>query len=195
MDRFHDIKQLDTGIGSTIEDYIFLYGFISLMRPASIVEIGTNQGVSAIIMASAIKENNIAGHVHTYDINKHMIANAQKQINEMHLREFVTTYIGGSELVTGQYNIAFIDGGHTYKDVERDYDNLVEKSQWILIHDSQHLPEIRKFVTDILDKEKLIIESNFATVYSKGRLQRKQQFPGWTILKGDLYEYFRPDKD
>ena len=56
-DRWDDLKSLDVGSGSCIEDYAFLYGIVQLLSPKIIVEIGTNFGVGYIAMALAMRES------------------------------------------------------------------------------------------------------------------------------------------
>ena len=45
-----------------------LYDFVKVLEPKKIVEFGPGRGVTTIIMAQALKDNNIEGHINSYDI-------------------------------------------------------------------------------------------------------------------------------
>jgi|TARA_B100002003_G_scaffold161376_1_gene149807 predicted O-methyltransferase YrrM len=45
-----------------------LYDFVKVLEPKKIVEFGPGRGVTTIIMAQALRDNNIEGHINSYDI-------------------------------------------------------------------------------------------------------------------------------
>ena len=45
-----------------------LYDFVKVIEPKKIVEFGPGKGTTTIVMAKALDENNIDGHINSYDI-------------------------------------------------------------------------------------------------------------------------------
>jgi len=187
MERFKDIIKLNSGIGCTIEDYEFIYGLTALLRPRTIVEIGTNTGVSSIVMALALKENNIDGKIYTFDISKDWIEVARKQIKEMKLEIYINSFLGNSSharhLNIREYDLAFIDGDHTYEGVKKDFENLKDRAKYILFHDTQSCEGVTKFISE-LKGEKLSFKRKIrGNVYNMGEFKTSASFPGFTLWR------------
>ena len=133
------MKGIDTGKGCTLGDYKFLYGFVSMIRPKTIVEIGTNRGGSAVAMAMALRDERLTNsRIVSIDINKGYLEIAKKQLKELGLLKYVFLRHGDSSLVYeySSFDMAFIDGDHTYEGCFKDFNNLKNKATYILIHDS-----------------------------------------------------------
>lgn len=187
MERFKDIIKLNTGIGCTIEDYEFIYGLTALLRPKTIVEIGTNTGVSSIVMALALKENNIDGKIYTFDISREWLDIAWKQIKEMNLGMYINGWLGDStnakNLNIREYDLAFIDGDHTYEGVKKDFDNLKHKAKYILFHDTQSCEGVTKFINE-LEGEKISFKRKIrGNVYNMDKFITSASFPGFTLWR------------
>ena len=45
-----------------------LYDFVKVLKPKKIIEFGPGRGTTTIIMAQALRDNNIEGHINSYDI-------------------------------------------------------------------------------------------------------------------------------
>ena len=45
-----------------------LYDFVVTLKPKKIIEFGPGSGYTTIAMAKALQENNIDGHINSYDI-------------------------------------------------------------------------------------------------------------------------------
>jgi len=183
--RFNDITKLDTGCGGVLGDYQFLYGLVALLRPALIVEIGTNTGVSAIAMALAMKENDIKGNILTFDISSQYKEIADKQIKALDLTDYITTHLGNSTHVTKMnYDLGFIDGDHTYDGVKKDFEILKHLCQYIIFHDTKVCEGVAQFIQE-LNQEQLIniTDRPKNPVYSNGQWLKYANFPGIAIWR------------
>ncbi len=127
------IRQLDSGSGSTIEDYQFLYGLVVMMKPTGIIEVGTNTGVSTIVMAHALRDSGIHSHhnIVTIDPNPQTTTVALEQIEALGLKGYVECHLSSARETIpralakyGPFQLGFIDGDHTYQGVKSDYDQL-----------------------------------------------------------------------
>jgi predicted O-methyltransferase YrrM len=93
------IKKLDSGIGSTIQCYQFLYGLVTMLQPKRIIEIGMNTGVSTIVMAQALRGlNTFADHnIITIDPDHNTAHKAFEQLDQLGLKKYVESYLLPSE--------------------------------------------------------------------------------------------------
>lgn len=138
MKRLKDFQNLKGGCTiSTSSFYAFLYGFISYCAPKKIIEIGTNFGLSSIAMALALEDNNVNGHIYTCDITFQCLSIAQKQIEKMKLQDKITLINGTSDTINKKehFDLGFIDGDHSYEGAKKDFKNLKDKCNIILLHD------------------------------------------------------------
>jgi len=149
---FEELKKIDTGMGSTLGDYKFLYGFVSMIRPKTIVEIGTNCGGSAVAMAMALRDAGLTkSRIVSIDINKGYLEIARNQLKKLGLLKYVFLRHGNSSLVYdyASFDMAFIDGDHTYEGCLADFHNLKNKTTYVLIHDSAQNEGVSKAVENI----------------------------------------------
>lgn len=175
------IAQLDSGIGSLIEDYAFLYGWTAILRPSRIVEIGTNTGVSSIVMAHALEDMEVDGTIHTVDINPSVIETARRQIAEAGYSTRIKVILGDvSALPPGRFDLAFIDGGHSYEAVYKDLEVLHPKCDVLLLHDANKYPDIRRAAGQFAG-ERLFLSPVVGRQFSKGSIVAESS-PGWLAL-------------
>ena len=173
-------------MGNWKGDYAFLYGLIALLRPKTVIEIGTNTGVSSIVMASAMQEFNIQGHIHTYDISIKYVEIALKQYKQYNVEKYISSYITTvDECLIKHSDFTFIDGNHTYKGVSKDFKKLSQISDYILFHDTQSCDGVAKFIKELKGTGELIniINRPKNPVYNKGKLTNWANFPGITLWK------------
>lgn len=84
-----DCQDMQDPTGIAIEEGELLYGLVRTVKPVSILETGTNIGVSAQYMALALKDNGF-GHLTTIEKDGFVARRAQDKINVMGLSSFVT---------------------------------------------------------------------------------------------------------
>jgi len=170
-------------------DYKFLYGFISLVKPKRILDIGTNYGVSAIVMAMALRDFNLRkSSVLSIDINEAVLKIANAQIYRSGISEYIETRCCSSSSLETEtfFDVVFIDGGHTLEDCLTDFDNVKNKATYVLIHDSHHLGGVKQAVKTIKDTglyEFINLDiGRPCKLWSKNKVVYRS-YPGITIIK------------
>lgn len=183
------LKELKSGVGSTLGDYKFLYGFISLIKPRRIVEIGTHYGLSAIAMALALRDEGLTkSRILSIDIACHVLEVAKKHLEQLGLQKYVQLVCGDSSII-GEYSrfdVAFIDGDHSYEGCLKDFNNVKDKATYILIHDAAILEGISRAVEEIRTREKYeVFNMNIGDKgeqWSYGKVVYRA-YPGIAIIK------------
>jgi len=121
-----------------VEVFDFLYGFVRMIKPEKVLEIGTFEGDTAIAIAKGLQSNNF-GHLTTLDIRDY---GQEENIANLELNHYVQC-IKSNPLeyitqTTERFDMAFIDDGHSYEDCIRDLENcnrLIKINGYILGHD------------------------------------------------------------
>jgi len=97
-------------------------------KPVTIVETGTNQGFSTIVLAQALRDSGAVGHVDTVDISAELVEIARNNVKHAGLEDLVTFHVGDStdflrdlRQKTASVDFAFIDAGHSYADVMAEF--------------------------------------------------------------------------
>ncbi len=192
-ERWDDLKSLEVGSGCCIQDYVFLYGITQLISPKIIVEIGTNCGVSAIAMALAMKESDApTGHIYTFDVVSYKKI-VLEQFQEMGVQDIITylpfkTSDDVKDLNLKHIDMCFIDGDHTYKGAEKDYQNLKHLCDYMVFHDIHCNDQSQKQFLNIYKDRVSITHRPGGHVYKNGKLDRQihdASFGGFGICKGE----------
>jgi predicted O-methyltransferase YrrM len=151
-----------------IEVFDFLYGFVRMIKPEHILEIGTFEGDTAIAMAKGLKENG-DGRIITLDVKDF---GQEKNIEDMDLTKYVkcvkdkpTEFL--DNLPDKYFDMSFIDDGHTYDECMRDLKNshrLIKSQGYILGHDILEIQGVHLAYSLFLEKyraqyQNLIISS------------------------------------
>ena len=155
------IKKLDSGIGSTIQCYQFLYGLVTMLQPKRIIEIGMNTGVSTIVMAQALRDLNASAehNIITIDPDRNTAHKAFEQLDQFGLKKYVESYLLPSREGIpkalhkfGPFQLAFIDGDHSYAGVKLDYEILKGVVPYLVLHDLNS-PGVAQFLLEICDSK------------------------------------------
>lgn len=191
-DRWDDLKNLDVGSGSCIQDYAFLYGITQLISPNIIIEIGTNFGVSSIAMALAMKESDYpTGHIYTFDIADYS-DKVLPQFEKAGVADIITYFPKQTsedikKLGLKHVDMCFIDGDHTYDGALKDYKILKPLCDYMVFHDINCNMESRRQFLDIPRDRVAIINRSGGHVWLNGKLDRQVSdvtFGGFGIAKG-----------
>lgn len=151
-----------------IEVFDFLYGFVRMIKPEKILEIGTFEGDTAIAMGKALKENNF-GHLTTLDIKdfgqEKVIKDAGLDLYIKCVKNDPLTYLANTP---DRFDMAFIDDGHSYNECMRDLQNchrLVKTHGYILGHDVQMINSVGLAYSTFLDGHKGQYQNIIITSY------------------------------
>lgn len=185
---FEILKDLDSGIGNTLGDYKFLYGFVSLIRPKHVVEVGTNYGLSAIVMAMALRDEGLEkSKITSIEIIPQFLEVAEKQLKQMNLLKYVELVCEDSAIISSypQFDVGFIDGDHSYEGVMADFENMKNKATYILIHDSVQCEAVAGAVEKIKSLKTHttlnISVGNQGVQWSLGKVVY-QSYPGFAVV-------------
>tara|TARA_R110000868_G_scaffold297168_4_gene557465 strand:+ start:579 stop:1280 length:702 start_codon:yes stop_codon:yes gene_type:complete len=116
--------------------WLVLYSMLlSHFRPDReniIIETGTNIGCSAIMLAQALIDAGVTGHVHTMEIDDRTADTATKNFKDAMVDDRITLYRGDAKKTLQtvlptlpRIRAAFLDGSHDEPDVLREFE-LVE---------------------------------------------------------------------
>jgi predicted O-methyltransferase YrrM len=115
----------------------------------TILETGTARGFSATVMARALADAGVAGHLVTFDLLPHDRAMFWNCIDDLQgprtrrqllapwrdLLEPVVTFVeadsrmGLQKVAPGRVDFAFLDGAHTYHDVTKEFEAIVARQK------------------------------------------------------------------
>lgn len=140
-----------------VEVFDFLYGFVRMIKPEKVLEIGTFEGDTAIAIAKALRVNNFGG-LTTLDTKDY---GQEKNIVEAGLDKYIEC-IKSDPLkylaqTNNKFDMAFVDDGHSYEDAIRDLENcdrLVKPHGYILGHDILMINGVSLAYSSFLDKHK-----------------------------------------
>lgn len=111
--------------------------FCSMDRdgPNVIVETGSNWGFSTIMLAQALRDSGLQGHVDTVEIDAENYAKACQNVKAAGLADLVTLHLGDAkeflaeftQRLKGTIRFAFLDGSHRQDDVVREFELILPK--------------------------------------------------------------------
>lgn len=188
MMDFEVLKPLNCGAGSTFGDYKLLYGFVSLVRPQRIFEVGTHFGFSAIAMAAALKDENLNSKIISVDVNPACLQVARQQLERVGLLSFVELIRGDSSVALNypRFEVAFIDGNHAYEACKKDFENLKDRTTYVLLHDSVITEGVARLVREISESGEFDVlnldRGQLGDCWSENKIVSRS-FPGIAIVK------------
>lgn len=113
-----------------------LYGFVRALKPEIILEIGTSYGGSTLHLAAGCKDNDF-GRVYTVEIDLYRQSQAKYYVELAGVESWVEFYNSIPDLP--QIDFAFLDAGHTQKEVAQyliDIKDKLSKNALVLVHDA-----------------------------------------------------------
>jgi predicted O-methyltransferase YrrM len=149
----------------TPESGRLLYALVRATRPATIVEFGMSFGISALHLASAVRDNG-TGRVVTTEISETKIAAAKQTFAETGLDDLITV-LEGDALSTladldGPVDFVLLDG---WKELYLPVINLLEprlSPGALVVADNTESPDTRSYLDYVHDSENGYVSFNFA---------------------------------
>lgn len=169
-----------------------LYRMLRHLKPASVLEIGTQSGYSALIMALAFRDNQMKVDITCVDPflpsgdnnGFSTLAEWYNTINKSGFKSGIQLLLSTSEIIlpymNRQFDFVFVDGSHEYEHVRQDCLlslNLLKEGGYFLVHDSTIYPSVKKGAEEVIHKFNLPYFVNDIQKNDRGDLC------GWTITK------------
>ncbi len=135
------------------EEYDFISGLVSLIRPSRVLEVGTAQGKGSLSLARAMTEGLLIT-VDIVDQRGHELLDYDGLVN-------IRFIIGNSDLIMEDYSrqgerfdLIFIDGGHHYHQVSADWRAAKRISDTLIFHDVLQFKGVAR-VIDLIRRDPL----------------------------------------
>lgn len=147
------------------EERGFLYALVRGARPRRILEIGTAEGGSALVMATALEENAGEGHIWSID----PVPRISVEMSAYHGRvDFLVgtspeTVEDAAARAGGPFDLAMIDGIHIYRQARADLlavlPHLAEGA-YVLLHDAFHFG-VSEAVRELVESDERIHDCGY----------------------------------
>lgn len=152
------LKRAVWGKGCFIEDYIMLTAIVAILKPKTMLEIGTSTGLGAVVLAYAAKQWRHDIKVYTVDINQ------SSGKRNLHLVPGISDYIEFIETDTNKlfpkwikdyrkFDLCFLDGDHSYRQANRDWNNTQHLTNTWVLHDTTQHTGLQKLVSEIRENK------------------------------------------
>lgn len=190
MFDFSFLEKANWGWGCFVEDYLLLMGLVSNLKPKRMLEIGTNTGLGAIIIAYASSLFHGDAHVTTIDIdqregrsNLHLVPGIEKHI------EFIegdsNDILPQLEKSKQKFDLVFVDGAHDYIQARKDWENTQNLTSTWVLHDTTQFTGLQRLIQEIRETNLYDI---FQCVSAPGHrkypeLTREQFITGMTLVQ------------
>ncbi|MFI2744484.1 O-methyltransferase [Zhouia sp. PK063] len=159
----HQILRKTAFMSVSPEEGAMLYFLANYAKATFIVEFGCSFGISTIYLAAAAKNNN--GKVLTTELETHKIVQAEKNVDNAGLLDYVTFLQGDAmetlQTVDKKIDFLFLDGA---KDLYLPIFKLLENNlsdRAIIYTDNIDKPEAQDFVAYITSKETFVSTTLF----------------------------------
>lgn len=122
-----------------------IYSLIRINKPKLVVEFGTSMGISAIHIASALKDNGF-GKLITTELNENKINQAKENISQAHLNDLVEFRLGDALKILSNISnidILILDGWkELYLPLLKQLEDKLSKNCLIIADDINLMPEV-----------------------------------------------------
>jgi predicted O-methyltransferase YrrM len=148
--RFHIVHSAPAWL--SMHERVLLYGLVGALQPQRILEVGTFQGGSTLIMCAALDDLG-AGRIICVDPNPRVAPEHWEAVQHratMVAESSPEALARAVELAGGGFDFAFIDGDHSKLGVERDIEATLPTlgdEAHVLFHDANYF-EIREAIDD-----------------------------------------------
>ncbi len=156
MPSWEDFRSLPVGEGSLLEEYLVWYSLSALLKPRSILEVGTSNGVASLMLLWGASLFDSTARLTTIDIVRSpaMEANFAKFPR---LQERITFIQGDSLQVLGRlaaegarFDMIFLDGSHEYDHLRTEWKATEQMSDLWIIHDTYQFSGPARVVEEIV---------------------------------------------
>ena len=148
----------------TPESGQLLYSLVRATRPATVVEFGMSFGISALHLASAVRDNG-TGRVVTTEISDTKIAAAKKTFAETGLDDLITVLEGDAletlKTLDGKVDFVLLDG---WKEFYLPVFQLLEprfSPGTLIVADNTNMPETQPYLDYVRDPANGYVSVNF----------------------------------
>lgn len=119
-DRENGTVAMATGASKTARMCRLLYAIVSAYKPKTVLEMGTNVGISSAYIAAALRAVNNGGEVWTMEGSAERLAQARQvhsavDLNVWYVEGMFDEMLDSALEQTGPVDFAFIDGNHHYE--------------------------------------------------------------------------------
>jgi len=148
------LERAKWGKGCFVEDYLVLSALVHLLKPRTVLEIGTSTGLGAVVLAQAARQHHAQAKIWTVDVDQ------RHGRDNVHLAPGIAEHIefvhGGSDDVLYRYrqegrrfDLAFIDGDHAYGQACRDWRNVRRLTELVVLHDTTQYTGLQQLAREI----------------------------------------------
>lgn len=142
-----------------------LYALVRATRPTTVVEFGMSFGISALHLASAVRDNG-SGRVVTTELSTTKIAAAKRTFSETGLNDLITVLEGDALLtladLNGPVDFVLIDG---WKELYLPVIKLLEprlSAGALVVADNTDMPETRPYLNYVRNPDNDYVSVDFA---------------------------------
>lgn len=112
--------------------YYMLLSHLDRSKAETIIETGTNQGCTTIVLAQALIDSGVSGHVHTFELDLQNVTGAQRNLKAAGVDHRVKIHEGDVRTtlppaIAKMQNVrfAFLDASHLEQDVLFEFDTIL----------------------------------------------------------------------
>ena len=112
--------------------YHLLLSHLDRSKEELLIETGTNEGCTTLILAQALIDSGVKGHVHTFELEPKNVVKAHQNFEAGRVADRITLHEGsvyetfGPALKNiGRIRFAFLDASHLVKDVMFEFETLL----------------------------------------------------------------------